>query len=123
MMAYKIGQVVQGSITGIKPYGAFVKIDEHTSGMIHISEISDNYVNNVNYFLKQGEKVVVKIIDIDKEKNQLKLSLKAIQPSRRNSSRTTVKVISSNDVIGFKSLEERLPQWIKEETEYESWFF
>ena len=43
-MKYQSGQVVQGIVTGIKPYGAFVKIDDNTDGLIHISEISDNYV-------------------------------------------------------------------------------
>ncbi|NMA15984.1 MAG: S1 RNA-binding domain-containing protein, partial [Erysipelotrichia bacterium] len=41
---YKVGQVIQGTITGIKPYGAFVKVDEKTSGLIHISEISEYYI-------------------------------------------------------------------------------
>ena len=45
-MKYQSGQVVQGIVTGIKPYGAFVKIDDNTDGLIHISEISDNYVNH-----------------------------------------------------------------------------
>ena len=39
-MQYRIGQIVEGTITGIQPYGAFVSLDEETSGLIHISEIS-----------------------------------------------------------------------------------
>ena len=54
-MKYQSGQVVQGIVTGIKPYGAFVKIDDNTDGLIHISEISDNYVNDVSLFVRQGE--------------------------------------------------------------------
>ena len=41
---YKIGQIIEGVITGVKPYGAFVKVDEQTTGLIHISEISDDFV-------------------------------------------------------------------------------
>ncbi|NLZ76318.1 MAG: S1 RNA-binding domain-containing protein [Erysipelotrichia bacterium] len=109
---YKVGQVVQGTITGIKPYGAFVKIDEETSGLIHISEISEYYINDVSYFFKKGEKVVVKIIDIDKI-GQLRLSLKAIQTNRKYAI-PTKKDIANIEKIGFKSLQEKLPDWIKD---------
>ncbi len=109
---YKIGQVVQGTITGIKPYGAFVKVDEETYGLIHISEISECYINDVSYFFKKGEKLVVKIIDIDRN-GQLKLSLKAIQTNRKYAV-PTKKDIAKIEKIGFKSLEEKLPVWIED---------
>ncbi len=109
---YKIGQVVQGTITAVKPYGAFIKVDEDTSGLIHISEISEYYINDVSYFFRKGEKVVVKIIDIDKY-GQLRLSLKAIQTNRKYAVPTR-KDIAKLEKIGFKSLKEKLPIWIKE---------
>ncbi len=118
-MSYSVGQVVQGVITGIMPYGAFVKIDNYTDGLIHISEISDSFVNDVSLFLKQGEKVVVKIIDVNRESGQLKLSLKAVQPSRRNHLRYR-NLNSINKRIGFKSLKDKLPEWIEKETEHEN---
>ncbi len=109
---YKIGQVVQGTITGIKPYGAFVKVDDDTSGLIHISEVSEYYVNDVSYYFRKGEKLVVKIIDIDKY-GQLRLSLKAIQTNRKYAI-PTKKDIARLEKIGFKSLEEKLPVWIED---------
>ena len=115
-MVYSAGQVVQGTITGIMPYGAFVKIDNYTDGLIHISEISDSYVNNVSQFLKQGEKVIVKIIDVDKTNGQLKLSLKAVQPPRRSHLRYK-NLNSINKYNGFRSLKEKLPEWIREESD------
>ena len=105
---------MQGVVTGIMPYGAFVRVNDEIDGLIHISEINDGYVNDVNYYVKQGEKVVVKIVDIDKETNHLKLSLKAIQPSRRH--KTPKKIEPVPLVINFDSLKEQLPIWIKEET-------
>ena len=50
-MQYRIGQIVEGTITGIQPYGAFVSLDEETSGLIHISEISEGFVKDVNHFV------------------------------------------------------------------------
>ena len=45
---YKVGMTVYGKITGIKPYGAFVKFDDNVSGLIHISEISHGFVKDIN---------------------------------------------------------------------------
>lgn len=108
---YKVGQVVQGTITGIKPYGAFVKVDDDTFGLIHISEISNYYVNDVHRYFRKGEKAVVKIIDIDKN-GQLRLSLKAIQSNRKYAI-PTKRNINELTTIGFKSLQEQLPIWIE----------
>ena len=69
-MVYHVGQIVEGQITGIKPYGAFVSIDANTSGLIHISELSDGFVRDVELFVKLGEKVKLKVLEIDQE-NQM----------------------------------------------------
>ena len=113
-MKYKVGQVVQGIITGIQPYGAFVKIDDETSGLIHISEISNSYVSNVQSFVKQGEKIVVKIIDIDRKNSQLRLSLKAIQPPRKKRVSYRIEKQAVNQ-LGFNVLRNKLPEWIAQE--------
>lgn len=113
-MKYRVGQVVQGIITGIQPYGAFVKVDDSTNGLIHISEISNSYVSSVNSYVKQGEKIVVKIIDIDRETNQLRLSLKAIQPPRQKKVSYRIEKQAVNQQ-GFAILKQMLPEWIKRE--------
>ena len=112
MNNYRIGQVVKGTITGIRPYGAFVEMDDGTVGMIHISEISDFYVRDVGQYFNRGEKVVVRIIDIDSQ-GQLRLSLKAIQSHRKVAIPSKKDIIELNN-IGFRSLAEKLPEWIKE---------
>ncbi len=109
---YTVGQVVQGTITGIKPYGAFIKLDNDADGLIHISEISDYFVNDVNKFFRKGEKVVVKIIDISPS-GHFKCSLKAIQSNRKYAIPTKKDIAALNN-IGFKSLENQLPIWIQE---------
>lgn len=61
----KIGDKLTGTITGIKPYGAFVALDNGTTGLIHISEIKSGYVDNIHQFLKIGEQVLVQVVDFD----------------------------------------------------------
>ena len=113
-MDYKIGQVVQGTVTGIKPYGDFVKVDNRYDGMIHISEISSDFVRDVHYFVKLGEKIIVKIIDIDPENHHLTLSLKAVLPSRRNR-KNYLRMNSISSDNGFSTVKRELRKWIEKE--------
>ncbi len=77
-MQLKVGQIIQGTVTGIQPYGAFVLIDDQTSGLIHISEISDGYVKDVKNFVNIKDTVTVKVIDVDETCKYARLSLKAL---------------------------------------------
>lgn len=114
-MQYQIGQIVEGTITGIQPYGAFVSLDEETTGLIHISEISDGFVKDVNHFVHMKDLVRVKIIDFDKDTQQARLSLKALHISSFRKERNQRKANRLPVMkIGFESLAEKLDQWIKE---------
>lgn len=111
-MRSKVGEIKEGSISGIQPYGAFVQLDSGEKGLIHISEISKGYVKDVAQFLHVGERVRVKILDYDASLNQCRLSLKALQSNRsRHKSSREAKVPKM--VIGFKTLEEHLDEWIQ----------
>ena len=89
-MSYPIepGDIVTVTITGIQPYGAFAVLPDHTSGLIHISEISDRFVADVHNFVDVGDEVKVKVLDIDQQTHQAKLSLKAIHRHKRRYRRT-----------------------------------
>ena len=104
----KKGEIVYGIITNIIGYGAFVTVNEYT-GLIHISEFSDNYVRNISDFVEVGEKVKLKVIDVDEEMKRLKLSYKVLNKSRG------VKGEIPKFTIGFKSLRDRMPQFIKDQ--------
>ena len=110
---YKSEDVIQVTVTAIKPYGAFVVTDDDVDGFIHISEISEEFVNRISNYVVVGEKIVVKVIDIN-DRGQLRLSLKAIRNSRR---RYRGYRIQMPDEKSFESLKERLPQWIREKLE------
>ena len=76
MGKYQKGRVVQGVITGIESYGAFVSFDEFYSGLIHISEISKSFVKNITDYVNVGDVINVEILDVDEQLFQLKLSIK-----------------------------------------------
>ncbi len=75
---YKVGDSLEVKITNIVDYGAFVRDEDGTKGLIHISEISNHYVSNINDHLSVGQIVEVSILDYNPEKDQLKLSYKAL---------------------------------------------
>src|SRR5450830_434806 len=69
-------KLTEGIVIKIVPFGAFVKTDTNEVGLVHISEISDTYVKDVNQFLKEGDKVIVRVIGRNKD-GKLNLSIKA----------------------------------------------
>ena len=82
-MEFGVGSVVEGKVTGITKFGAFVSLPEGKSGLVHISEIAYSYVNDVKDHLKEGQEVKVKVIGID-ENGRINLSIKkAMDPPPR----------------------------------------
>lgn len=112
-MEYYIGQVVEGEITGIQPYGAFVKFDNQY-GLVHISEISKDYIKDIHLFLNVHQKIKVKILEMDEESGHYKLSIKALQPTFSKEKRKYYKGAKLPKMeIGFRTLEKHLDEWIE----------
>ncbi len=74
-MAIEVGIKVEGKVTGITHFGAFIELSQGVTGLVHISEIADNYVKDVNLHLKLNDKVLVKVINVDKD-GKIGLSIK-----------------------------------------------
>ena len=79
-MELEIGAIQEGKVTGITKFGAFVLLPGGKSGLVHISEIANAYVNDVNDYLKVGDTVKVKILSVN-EAGKVNLSIKQAQPS------------------------------------------
>lgn len=85
----EINSILDGKVTSVMPFGAFVSIDSDTSGLVHISEISKEYISDINDFIKKGDKVKVKVLSID-ENGKITLSIKqALQPKAERSVKDT----------------------------------
>lgn len=78
-MSLEVGAIVEGEVTGITNFGAFVQLPEGKVGLIHISEVSNVYVKDVHEFLKEKDKVKVKVLSID-ERGKIGLSIKQLTP-------------------------------------------
>lgn len=76
---HEIGSIVEGKVTGITKFGAFVEMDDSSVGMVHISEIAATYVNDISEHLTVGQTVKVKVININ-EAGKIGLSIKKALP-------------------------------------------
>ena len=103
-----VGSVVKGVVTGIQSYGIFVKLENGYTGLIHISEITDKFVNDVNRFATKGENVFAEIKSIDDKNKKFILSVKGLYY------RADIPSKIHETVRGFTPLKEHLPIWIEE---------
>lgn len=74
-MSIEVGSKVKGKVTGITNFGAFVELAEGKTGLVHISEVADSYVKDINDFLTVGDVIEVKIINVEKD-GKIGLSIK-----------------------------------------------
>ena len=81
-MAIEVGSVVEGKVTRITKFGAFVELEDNKSGLVHISEVADEYVNNVSDFLKEGQVVQAKVVNIDAN-GKIALSIKKLKQQQK----------------------------------------
>lgn len=111
MTRYKRGKIVKGTVTGIESYGIFISLDEYYSGLIHISEISHDFVKNIHDYVEIGDIIYVEVLDVDEKLSQLKLSIKNIDYKKNTNVKRKRIVETSN---GFRTLAAKLPFWIDE---------
>lgn len=78
-MELEIGAILEGKVTGITKFGAFVSLPGGSSGLVHISEIANAYVNDVHDYLTDGQTVQVKVLSIN-EAGKINLSIKQALP-------------------------------------------
>lgn len=110
-MPVEVGQIVEGKITGITKFGAFVEISEGVTGLIHISEVADTFVKDVNDYLSVNETVKVKVIGVSND-GKISLSIRKLKGNsgdRRNSDRR-----AKEDAMSF---EDKLAKFMKDSEE------
>ncbi|MYV18048.1 CvfD/Ygs/GSP13 family RNA-binding post-transcriptional regulator [Furfurilactobacillus milii] len=119
-MKYQIGQTVTGVVTGIQPYGAFISLDETHQGLIHISETHYGFVRDIHDYLKVGQSIKAKILDIDEYSQKISLSLRCLEEDQED-----VPVVNARDVhkrywtnyhvhTGFQPISDAMDGWLAE---------
>ena len=106
MNSINVGNTVKGQITGVTPYGVFVSLEDDYSGLVHISEVSDKFVKDLPMLFNIGDIINVKILEIDEDKREVKLSIKKIDYKVEESLSRIPETGS-----GFGLLEKNLGKW------------
>lgn len=127
-MAIEVGSVVEGVVTGITNFGAFVELPEGKTGLIHISEVADVYVNDVHDFLRERDTVKVKVLTVD-DRGKIGLSIKALQdkptaptqpsaaPARPPRPARDMRRTAASRQMGSPSFEDKLSRFLKDSDE------
>lgn len=114
-MGYDVGDLVIGTVNQIRPYALFLSFDNGVKGLLHISEISDGYVRDIELFGSIGDQIKVKVIEIDPYNGFLRVSYKQVPDEEKFSTHdNSQKKMPEFDEADFSSLEAKLPEWIEE---------
>lgn len=109
MTKFEKNSIVTGCVTGIESYGIFVNLDDYYNGLIHISEISNDYVKNITDYANIGETIKMKVLEVDEKRHHVKLSIKNISYKSDN----VGKIEETSN--GFNTLKAMIPIWISSE--------
>ena len=115
-MSVEVGQIVEGTVSGITNFGAFVELGGGKTGMVHISEIADAYVKDINTYLKLHDKVKVKVLAVD-EKGKISLSIRQAMEVKKSARPADVDWSKELRGNAGGSFEEALSKFMKDSEE------
>ena len=102
-MSIEVGNVISGKVTGITNFGVFVDLGDRKTGLVHISEVSDSYIQDIKEVLKVGDEVKVKVMTIaDDGKISLSIRRAVEKPKEDSSNKTKKSFTPRNDSQDFK---------------------
>jgi general stress protein 13 len=116
----EVDQIIEGKVTGIQPYGAFVALNDEVQGLVHISEVTHGYVKDINEHLTVGDDVNVKVLNIDEKNNKVSLSIRATEEAPKQQKQaprkqtTVIHQQQGDGSAGFNSLKEKLEEWLEQ---------
>jgi len=113
-MSIEVGSIVEGRVTGITNFGAFVELENGQTGLVHISEVADTYVKDINDYLKPDDNVRVKVINISDGKIGLSIKQANPKPSESYPHNNRSRRRAASSVVDF---EERLARFLKDSEE------
>ena len=113
-MNYQVGQLIVGKVYNVKPYALFMSFEGGATGLLHISEISDSFVRDIEKYGSIGDEIKVKVLSIDKENGFLRVSYKQVPPEETYSSHTNQRRLPTVTEEEFLPRKEKLDGWIND---------
>jgi len=111
----EVGQILEGKVIRIKPFGAIVSLPDNSQGLVHISHVAASFVQNITDFVNEEDVVKVKVMSVDPETGKISLSMKeAAAPPARSSQSYDFRARSSKSPVDANStFEEKFKEWQK----------
>lgn len=114
-MSIKVGNIVEGVVSGITDFGAFIDLGEGRTGLVHISEVASDYVKDIKNYLKKGQKVKVKVLSVDSNK-KISLSIKQAElPKKKSYKPAEIQWGAEKNDSG--NFEDKMSQFLKDSEE------
>ncbi|MBO8165076.1 MAG: S1 RNA-binding domain-containing protein [Brevibacillus sp.] len=117
-MAVEVGSIIEGKVTAIKPFGMFVAVTDSEQGLVHISQVANGYVKDINDHFSVGDTVKVKVLSVD-DAGKISLSVRAALPPEERAGHRG----GGRGERGFQkrdstsSFEDKLKKWLKHSEE------
>lgn len=116
-MLVEVGSIVQGKVAGITNFGAFIQLPDGKTGLVHISEIAEEYVTDIKNHLQENQQVRVKVLSMENGKISLSIK-KALEPKEnRKASSAPVEIDWNRNGSENLSFEDRLAKFLKDSEE------
>ncbi|MEB6551170.1 S1 domain-containing RNA-binding protein [Heyndrickxia sporothermodurans] len=111
-MSIEVGSKLQGKVTGITNFGAFVELPEGSTGLVHISEVDDNYVKDINEHLKVGDEVLVKVIN--EKDGKIGLSIRKAKEQTQSQTHRPRQNKPNNNFRTKENFEQKMARFLKD---------
>ncbi|WP_058305661.1 S1 domain-containing RNA-binding protein [Gracilibacillus massiliensis] len=112
-MSIEVGSKLQGKVTGITNFGAFIELPGGKTGLVHISEVADNYVKDINEHLTVGDEVTVKVLNVEDD-GKIGLSIKKAKDNPPPSNRRKSQGNPKNNRDRGESFEQKMNRFLKD---------
>ena len=113
----EVGSIVEGTIVRVKPFGAIVSLNENSQGLVHISQIANSFIQDINAFVKVGDVVKVKILSIEEDGRKISLSMRVALPKETTSPSSFVERRTHEVKDSNSDFEEKMREFMKQSNE------
>ncbi|SFH79858.1 S1 RNA binding domain protein [Tindallia magadiensis] len=115
-MPVQVGKIIEGTVAGITNFGAFIDLGEGKTGLVHISEVADDYVKDIREFIKDKQKVKVKVLSINDD-GKISLSIRQAQEKKKSTAPSELEWSSPSKTSQPESLEDKISKFMKDSEE------
>ena len=109
----EVGSIVEGKVVRVKPFGAIVSLG-NTQGLVHISQVANSFVQDINDHVKVGDMVKVKVLSIDEESHKIALSIREALPKEERRPKSNKPFNKQPRRQSEADCEDKMKEWMKQ---------